>query len=97
MDKQNFYVNSFGSRISNNDFLLFGAMTEQGKPLTNGEEADILVFMSPQAMKQLYVQLQQSVSTYEKLYGAINFEPNVEALNELRQATPDKVKVHKAE
>jgi DNA polymerase III sliding clamp (beta) subunit (PCNA family) len=89
VDRTRMYFNSFGARISSQDIMLLASLQEDVKPVNGPQDAQVEIFMSSVAAKQLMFLLQDIVNAYEKIYGKINIEPNMDVLKELQSNNPN--------
>ena len=83
---ENYYANQLGVRISPHDVAIAGRRAWMiSNPNLAEDTADFIIYLSPVAAKQLLGALEQSITTYEKLHGVIQTEPNQEHLKELAE------------
>ena len=88
MERQRIYLNSFGSRVSGLDFVLFGAWKQEVQPLMPNGEVDVEIYVSPQSLKILAQQVNEGIRVYERLYGPIVLTPNEDELALLQKEFP---------
>ena len=68
--------------ISLNDFrIAFGVIKDMNNPNLE-EDLDFIILTSPQHFKALTAIFNQNLEAYEKIFGEIKMEPNVEAISE---------------
>jgi hypothetical protein len=76
------YVNNSGVGFSGVDFQVNLGIKKDRTPGSppKPEDTDLIVFMSPQHAKQLFLGFQQALQMYEELFGEINLTPSSEAM-----------------
>jgi transcriptional/translational regulatory protein YebC/TACO1 len=89
LEKQKIYLNSFGGRLTGQDFVLLGALRPQGGSINADDEAEVEVYLSPASLKIVHAHISRALETYESIFGEIKLAPTRKAVMQFQESHPE--------